>query len=64
MPYASLLRDHKLTRFLQTRAIPVNVSPYIKNSHSQEAQDCLMPMGMTSENVAKQYGITREDQDA
>jgi acetyl-CoA acyltransferase 1 len=24
-----------------------------------EAQKCLMPMGITSENVAEKYGITR-----
>lgn len=29
----------------------------------QEAEDCLIPMGITSENVAKQYNITREAQD-
>ncbi|KAL7410414.1 thiolase [Mrakia frigida] len=29
----------------------------------QEAQDILIPMGITSENVAKQFGITREVQD-
>jgi acetyl-CoA acyltransferase 1 len=28
-----------------------------------EAQDCLLPMGITSENVAADYGITREQQD-
>lgn len=27
------------------------------------AEDCLVPMGITSENVAKEYGITREVQD-
>ncbi|KAE9400289.1 acetyl-CoA acetyl transferase [Gymnopus androsaceus JB14] len=31
---------------------------------SQEAEDCLIPMGLTSENVASDYGISREDQDA
>jgi len=31
---------------------------------SKEASDCLIPMGMTSENVATKYGITREQQDA
>lgn len=30
---------------------------------SKEAADCLIPMGMTSENVATKYGITREQQD-
>ncbi|XP_022109310.1 3-ketoacyl-CoA thiolase B, peroxisomal-like [Acanthaster planci] len=28
-----------------------------------EARDCLIPMGITSENVAEQFGITREQQD-
>jgi acetyl-CoA acyltransferase 1 len=28
------------------------------------AADCLMPMGLTSENVAAQYGISRAEQDA
>jgi len=31
---------------------------------SQEAEDCLIPMGITSENVAKEYGISRATQDA
>jgi len=30
----------------------------------QGAQDCLIPMGITSENVAAKYGISREQQDA
>jgi len=30
---------------------------------SQDAKDCLIPMGITSENVASDYGITREVQD-
>lgn len=34
-----------------------------KVMENQGAQDCLVPMGTTSENVAKKYGITREDQD-
>lgn len=29
----------------------------------QKAQDCLLPMGVTSENVAQRYGVTREEQD-
>jgi acetyl-CoA acyltransferase 1 len=28
------------------------------------AADCLLPMGITSENVAKQYHVTRKEQDA
>ncbi|THU69218.1 hypothetical protein C4D60_Mb08t12100 [Musa balbisiana] len=28
-----------------------------------QARDCLLPMGITSENVADRYGITRQEQD-
>ncbi|XP_038712924.1 3-ketoacyl CoA thiolase 1, peroxisomal-like [Tripterygium wilfordii] len=28
-----------------------------------QARDCLLPMGVTSENVAQRYGVTREEQD-
>ncbi|ORX56404.1 thiolase [Hesseltinella vesiculosa] len=31
---------------------------------SQAAADCKIPMGLTSENVAEEYGLTREEQDA
>ncbi|KAI0291881.1 acetyl-CoA acetyl transferase [Russula brevipes] len=31
---------------------------------NQDAEDCLLPMGITSENVAADYGITRSQQDA
>lgn len=30
---------------------------------NEEAADCSLPMGITSENVAKEYNVTREDQD-
>ncbi|KAM1570439.1 hypothetical protein PS1_035780 [Malus domestica] len=28
-----------------------------------QARDCLLPMGVTSENVAQRYGVTRQEQD-
>ncbi|KAG9288177.1 hypothetical protein G9A89_020483 [Geosiphon pyriformis] len=31
---------------------------------NQESSDCLLPMGVTSDNVAKEFGVTREKQDA
>jgi acetyl-CoA acyltransferase 1 len=31
---------------------------------NQEAEDCLIPMGITSENVAAKYGVSREKQDS
>ncbi|KAL1550339.1 3-ketoacyl-CoA thiolase 1, peroxisomal [Salvia divinorum] len=33
-----------------------------KDSFTQ-ARDCLLPMGITSENVAQRFGVTREEQD-
>ncbi|KAK0622075.1 Thiolase, N-terminal domain-containing protein [Bombardia bombarda] len=32
-------------------------------SQSQEAVDCMQPMGWTSENVSRDFGITREEMD-
>ncbi|KAK9281037.1 hypothetical protein L1049_003929 [Liquidambar formosana] len=29
----------------------------------EQARDCLLPMGITSENVAQRYGVTRQEQD-
>jgi len=79
-----------MTRNYGSRAIPVDLSPELRNSHSQDALDCIMvsarppsrggggaaegsvgltagqtqqPMGLTSENVALRYGVSREDQD-
>lgn len=53
-----------MTRNYGSKAIPVNLWEELRNSPRKEARDCIMPMGETSENVAKRYGISREDQDA
>ncbi|KAK5075332.1 hypothetical protein LTS08_001602 [Lithohypha guttulata] len=53
-----------MTRNYGSRAIPVNLWDELRNSPRKEAKDCIMPMGETSENVAKRYGVSREDQDA
>jgi acetyl-CoA acyltransferase 1 len=53
-----------MTRNYESRAIPVNVWPELRESASKDARDCLMPMGQTSENVASRYGVSRADQDA
>ena len=29
----------------------------------EQAKNCLLPMGITSENVAHRFGVTREQQD-
>jgi acetyl-CoA acyltransferase 1 len=53
-----------MTRNYGSRAIPTQLWEELKKSPVQDAKDCIMPMGLTSENVAKRYGVSREDQDA
>ncbi|PHU21441.1 3-ketoacyl-CoA thiolase 2, peroxisomal [Capsicum chinense] len=38
-----------------------SVNPKVKTM--VQAQDCLLPMGITSENVAHRFGVTRQEQD-
>eukprot|EP00127_Corallochytrium_limacisporum_P003988 Clim_evm37s156 gene=Clim_evmTU37s156 len=40
---------------------PTQIAPEV--FESQLAQDTMIPMGLTSENVAEKYGVTREEQD-
>ena len=40
---------------------PNTLSPMV--FENERAQKCLMPMGLTSEEVAEKFGITREQQD-
>lgn len=53
-----------MTRNYGSRAIPVDLWPELRNTSIKDAADCIMPMGLTSENVASRYGVSREDQDA
>lgn len=53
-----------MTRNYGSRAVPVDVWPELKQSPNRHARDCIMPMGLTSENVAGRYGVSRADQDA
>lgn len=53
-----------MTRNYGSRAIPTVLWPELKNSKNRDARDCIMPMGLTSENVAERYGVSRADQDA
>ncbi|KAE9460825.1 hypothetical protein C3L33_07294, partial [Rhododendron williamsianum] len=38
-------------------------SSYLNVDKFAQARDCLLPMGITSENVAQRYGVTRQEQD-
>jgi acetyl-CoA acyltransferase 1 len=49
-----------MTNGYGARAMPEISDEVLEN---QDAEDCLLPMGITSENVAKDYGITRKTQD-
>ena len=53
-----------MTKNYGSKAIPINLWDSLRNSEIDNARDCIMPMGLTSENVAKRYGVNREDQDA
>lgn len=53
-----------MTRNYGSRAIPVDLSPVLKESKNKDARDCIMPMGITSENVAERWGVSRADQDS
>ncbi|KAL9406969.1 hypothetical protein Peur_003941 [Populus x canadensis] len=46
---------------VNSRAWVGDVNPKVKRF--QEAQDCLLPMGVTSENVAHRFSVTRQEQD-
>ncbi|KAG9251326.1 Thiolase, N-terminal domain-containing protein [Emericellopsis atlantica] len=53
-----------MTRNYGSRAIPEHYWPALKESPVKDARDCVMSMGITSENVAERYGVSRGDQDA
>jgi acetyl-CoA acyltransferase 1 len=53
-----------MTRNYGSRAVPTELWPEMKESSVKEARDCIMSMGITSENVAERYGVSRADQDA
>jgi len=40
---------------------PEKLSPLVFDN--EKTRDCMIPMGITSENVAEKYGITREQMD-
>ncbi|RDA83053.1 hypothetical protein CP532_1448 [Ophiocordyceps camponoti-leonardi (nom. inval.)] len=52
-----------MTRNYGSRAVPTDPWPTIVQSDVKDARDCLMPMGLTAENVARRYGVSRAAQD-
>ncbi|XP_076868775.1 3-ketoacyl-CoA thiolase, peroxisomal [Brachyhypopomus gauderio] len=47
---------------LQSVGNPGDISSRLMDN--EKARDCLVPMGITSENVAERFGVTREKQDS
>ncbi|PKK54635.1 hypothetical protein CI102_599 [Trichoderma harzianum] len=52
-----------MTRNYGSKAVPVDVWPALRTSEAKHVRDCVMPMGLTSENVAERYGVDRGIQD-
>ncbi|KAL5113776.1 hypothetical protein ACEQ8H_008350 [Pleosporales sp. CAS-2024a] len=52
-----------MSRNYASRGVPTDVSPTLLGSTVKDARDCLMPMGITSENVAERYKVDRKSQD-
>ena len=53
-----------MTRNYGSKAVPTVLWPELRKSPVKDAVDCIMSMGITSENVAERYGVSRIDQDA
>ncbi|KAF2150088.1 beta ketoadipyl CoA thiolase, TH2 [Myriangium duriaei CBS 260.36] len=53
-----------MSRNYGSRAIPTALWEGLRNSENKDARDCIMSMGLTAENVAERYGVSRADQDA
>ncbi|KAK1077186.1 hypothetical protein LTR33_008293, partial [Friedmanniomyces endolithicus] len=52
-----------MTRNYGSRAIPTQLWEELRESPVKNARDCVMSMGITAENVAERYGVSRADQD-
>src|SRR6266480_4329909 len=52
-----------MTHNYGSRDIPTWLWPDLRNSTVKDARDCIAGMGLTSENVAERYGVSRQDQD-
>jgi acetyl-CoA acyltransferase 1 len=52
-----------MTNNYGSRAIPTALWSQLKDSPVKDARDCIMNMGLTAENVAERYGVSRREQD-
>ncbi|KAF2766391.1 beta ketoadipyl CoA thiolase, TH2 [Teratosphaeria nubilosa] len=52
-----------MTKNYGSRAIPTQLWDELKNTPVKDSKDCIMSMGLTAENVAERYGVSRAEQD-
>ncbi|KIW08342.1 uncharacterized protein PV09_01260 [Verruconis gallopava] len=52
-----------MTKNYGSRAIPTALWEDLRHSPVKDARDCIMSMGLTAENVAERYGVSRREQD-
>ena len=52
-----------MTRNYGSRAVPTQLWDGLRDSEDRDARDCVMSMGLTAENVARRYGVSRREQD-
>jgi acetyl-CoA acyltransferase 1 len=52
-----------MTRNYGSRAIPTILWQELRDSPVKDALDCIMSMGLTSENVSERYDVNRKNQD-
>ncbi|KAH9820941.1 beta ketoadipyl CoA thiolase, TH2 [Teratosphaeria destructans] len=52
-----------MTKNYGSRAIPTQLWDELKNTPVKDSKDCIMRMGLTAENVAERYGVSRAEQD-
>ncbi|KAI4174614.1 MAG: hypothetical protein LQ343_002187 [Gyalolechia ehrenbergii] len=47
-----------------SKAVPTALSPDLRESPAKDARDCIMSIGLTSQNAASRDSVSRSDQDA
>ncbi|RDI88909.1 hypothetical protein Vi05172_g1544 [Venturia inaequalis] len=52
-----------MTRNYGTRAIPTQLWSELRDTRVKNSADCIMSMGLTAENVAERYNVSRQEQD-
>jgi hypothetical protein len=60
-PRVRTLKSHWICYVFSLRVCGHTFS--LQMNASQKVQDCLLPVGITSDNVAHRYGVTRQEQD-